>query len=114
MGYLDKIKIKGKCINTNENINEFLRKNTNNIVVGVGDKVSCFNREKFVELAKNISDRGITYTHTNVDGYICPRDLASIKNLNYCIYYFEPLRIVNSKYQIYNVKSYTINEYNDV
>ncbi len=113
MSYLNKIKIKGKCINTNDKINNFLN-HDNNIVIGMSDSVYCFERSSFYDMSKRITDRGITYTYTKSGGYICPRDLGSIKNDQYCIYYFEPLRMVNNKYQIYNVKSYTLNEYNSL
>lgn len=117
-GYLPKFKSKGECLDISSknlyDVSEFIKSNKNdNIIIGFEDSIHCYRRSKLFTKKSTVYDSGRTYTYVYPGGYICPTDLGSVQNTSYSIYYFEPLRVVGDK-QIYNVKPYTLEQYENL
>jgi hypothetical protein len=106
-----------KCINQKTNkiddIEEYVNYSHRNIVIDYENKIICYNRELLLSKVSDtvVDNRGVMYYRTNLDVYVCPRDLSSLKDYTYCLYRFDYIKSIGDK-KVYNVKSYTLSDYN--
>ena len=112
---------------TERDILDYLESDRNNIVIcieNLNNENSKFNDDLNFRCGKrdfinasgiSLSDNGKTYYEIYENLYVCPMDLLTLKNKNYSFYNFQYLRPVsaNNNLHIYNVKKYTIDDYND-
>ena len=106
-----------KCVNQNTNklddVEDYVNFSHNNIVIDIDNKIICYNRELLLSKISDtiIDNRGVMYYRTNLNVYVCPRDLGSLKDLSYCLYRFDYIKMIGNN-KVYNVKSYSLSDYN--